>query len=104
MRGQAARPAYDAEMDLRHLASDRRTAIAIALTVASLVAVSALVAILEGPIGVPNASSAYLLAVLVCAMTFGTGAGILAAVGGALLYDFLFVEPVHTFVVLDPGE
>ena len=91
-------------MDLRHLATERWSASTVLFTVASLIAVSGLVAILEGPIGVPNASSAYLLAVLVCAMAFGTGAGILAAFGGFLLYDFLFVEPVHTFVVTEPGE
>ncbi len=91
-------------MELRHLAGDRRRAVAIGLTVASLIAVSGLVAILEGPVGIPNASSAYLLAVLICAMTFGTGAGILAAVGGFLLYDFLFVPPLYTLVVSDPGE
>lgn len=93
-----------AAMDLRHLATERWSATTVLFTVASLIAVSGLVAILEGPIGVPNASSAYLLAVLVCAMAFGTGAGILAAFGGFLLYDFLFVEPVHTFVVAEPGE
>ena len=90
-------------MDLRHLAATERwSATTVLFTVASLIAVSGLVAILEGPIGVPNASSAYLLAVLVCAMAFGTGAGILAAFGGFLLYDFLFVEPIHTFVVERP--
>jgi two-component system sensor histidine kinase KdpD len=62
------------------------------------------VAVLEGPVGVPNASSAYLLAVLVCAMAFGTVAGVLAAVGGFLLYDFLFIQPLYTFTVGDPGE
>ena len=44
----------------------------------------------------PNASSAYLLAVLVSAMSFGTTAGIVAAFGGFLLYDFLFIEPLYT--------
>ncbi|HSS36781.1 MAG TPA: ATP-binding protein [Patescibacteria group bacterium] len=91
-------------MDLRHLATERWSASTVLFTVASLIAVSGLVAVLEGPIGVPNASSAYLLAVLVCAMAFGTWSGILAAIGGFLLYDFFFVEPIHTFVVSDPGE
>ena len=84
--------------------SGRRTIVSLLLTLAALVAVSFLVAFLEGPIGVPNASSAYLLAVLVCAMAFGTTAGIVAAVGGFLLYDFLFIEPLYTFTVSNPGE
>ncbi len=74
------------------------------LTVLTLIVVSGLVAVLEGPVGVPNASSAYLLAVLVSAMAFGTTAGVLAAFGGFLLYDFLFIPPLHTFTVADPGE
>ena len=86
------------------MGTERFSATAVLLTVGSLIVVSGLVAVLEGPIGVPNASSAYLLAVLVCAMAFGTGAGILASFGGFLLYDFFFVPPIHTFTVDDPGE
>jgi two-component system sensor histidine kinase KdpD len=91
-------------VELRRIQAERRTALSLTLTIGSLIAVSGLVAVLEGPIGVPNASSAYLLAVLVCAMEFGTAAGVVAAVGGFLLYDFLFIEPVYTFTVGDPGE
>ena len=95
---------YDAIMELRRLAPRRRTAVSLGITVLVLIAVSGLVAVLEGPIGVPNASSAYLLAVLVCSMAFGTTAGVIAAFGGFLLYDFLFIEPLYTFTVGDPGE
>jgi two-component system, OmpR family, sensor histidine kinase KdpD len=91
-------------VDLWRIPARRRTVVSLGLTIAALVAVSGLVAVLEGPIGVPNASSAYLLAVLVSAMSFGTTAGIVAAFGGFLLYDFLFVEPLYTFTVGDPGE
>ena len=91
-------------MEQWRIPARRRTVVSLALTIAALIAVSGLVAVLEGPIGVPNASSAYLLAVLVSAMSFGTTAGIVAAFGGFLLYDFLFVEPLYTFTVGDPGE
>ena len=91
-------------MDLRRVRAQRRTVLSLALTAGSLIVVSGLVAVLEGPIGVPNASSAYLLAVMVSAMAFGTVAGVLAAVGGFLLYDFLFIQPLYTFTVGDPGE
>ena len=96
--------AYDAAMELRRLPPRRRTAVSLGLTVLTLIVVSGLVAVLEGPVGVPNASSAYLLAVLVSAMAFGTTAGVLAAFGGFLLYDFLFIQPLYTFTVADPGE
>ena len=91
-------------MELRRLPPRRRTAVSLGLTVLILIGVSGLVAVLEGPVGVPNASSAYLLAVLVCAMAFGTTAGVIAAFGGFVLYDFLFIEPLYTLTVGDPGE
>ena len=47
--GRAERRAYDADMDLRHLATERWSASTVLFTVASLIAVSGLVAILEGP-------------------------------------------------------
>lgn len=89
---------------MERLRIGQRTILSFGLTLASLAAVSVLVAVLEGPVGVPNASSAYLLAVLVCAMEFGTAAGIVAAIGGFLFYDFLFIQPLYTFTVADPGE
>ena len=62
------------------------------------------VAVLEGTFGVPNASAAYLLAVVAAAALIGTGSAIVAAVGGFLAYDYFFTEPLHTLTVQDPGE
>jgi two-component system sensor histidine kinase KdpD len=91
-------------MEFDRLSNARRLSLSLTGTSVALVAASGLVAYLEGPVGVPNASSAYLLAVLLSAMAFGTVAGIVAAVGAFLLYDFLFVAPLYTFTVGDPGE
>ena len=77
---------------------------AVALSALSLAASSVAVYFLEGSAGVPNAAPAYLVAVVVVGLTAGTIAAVTTAVGAFLLYDFLFVHPVHTLVVADPGE
>ena len=77
----------------------RVAAITMALAVAS-----AGVAVLEHQIRIDNASSVYLLAVIVLAVRLGTASGLAGAIGSFLAYDFLFVEPVHTFAVVDAGE
>jgi two-component system, OmpR family, sensor histidine kinase KdpD len=72
---------------------------------AAAVAVASIgVAILESEVGVPNASSLYLVAVAAIAIRFGIPGAILTAVASVLVYDFLFVNPVHTLTVSDPGE
>jgi two-component system sensor histidine kinase KdpD len=71
----------------------------VALTLATL-----LVLFLEGVAGVPNAHAAYLLAVIALAVQLGTIEAIAGAIGGFLLANFLFTEPVLTFTVVDPGE
>jgi two-component system sensor histidine kinase KdpD len=82
----------------------RKLVRALLLVPALLGATTVLVALLEDVVGVPNASSTYLLAVLVAAGAYGTPAAVVAAVGAFLLYDFLFIEPLYTFTVRDPGE
>ncbi|MEJ7749134.1 MAG: DUF4118 domain-containing protein, partial [Candidatus Limnocylindrales bacterium] len=71
---------------------------------ATLLLATGLVAVLESLVRVPNASAAYLLGVIVLAVGLGTVEAVLAALGSFLAYDFLFVQPVHTLVVVDPGE
>jgi two-component system sensor histidine kinase KdpD len=77
---------------------------AVALGAVSLAATSVVVYLMEHSAGVPNASAAYLVAVVVVGVTSGTIAAVSTAVGAFLLYDFLFVQPLHTLVVADPGE
>ncbi len=88
------------------MSSTRRRDLAgpLAVAIASLAAATAAVAVLQGYIGVPNASAVYLAAVVAIAFVAGTWGAVIAAVASFLLYDFLFVHPVYTFTVADPGE
>ena len=60
-----------------------------------------LVELFEGRLGVANADTVYLLAVVAAAVAFGTLAAIGTAIGSFLLYNFFFVRPVLTFAVAD---
>jgi K+-sensing histidine kinase KdpD len=84
--------------------SVRQAAIGIAATAALLALVSGLVWFLEDRVGVPNASSVFLLAVVVAASRFGTRMAVVAAVGASLVYDLFFIEPRFTVRVSDPVE
>src|SRR5438270_1129646 len=70
----------------------------LALTVAT-----AAVLILERVIGIRQASSVYLLAVATVAIAFGSAAAAGTAIGGFLVYNFLFVQPLYTFSVGEPS-
>jgi two-component system, OmpR family, sensor histidine kinase KdpD len=76
----------------------------LAVSVPSLVVATLAVAFLQQYIGVPNGSAVYLAAVVATALVAGTSGAVVAAVASFLLYDFLFVHPLHTFRVDDPGE
>jgi two-component system sensor histidine kinase KdpD len=82
----------------------RRLLIAGTSTVLALILSTGLVWLLEQRFGVPNASSAYLLAVVAIAVAYGTVAATATAVGAFLAYDFLFTQPLYTFTVADPEE
>jgi two-component system sensor histidine kinase KdpD len=75
----------------------------LAAAVPSLAGATLAVALLQSA-GVPNASVVYLAAVVATAFAAGTWGAAVAAVASFLLYDFLFVLPLHTFTVEDPGE
>ena len=70
----------------------------------ALAIATALVALLEGSLGIANASPIYLLTVVVV----GSRSGTLAAIGTTLvafvLYDVVFTEPQWSLVVADPEE
>lgn len=72
--------------------------------VVALTGATGLVAVLESLVRVPDASPAYLLAVIVLGVGLGTVAAVIGAIGAFLAYNFLFVEPIHTLTVVDPGE
>lgn len=72
-------------------------------TVTLLAVTTVAVAALEHTVGVANASSVYLVAVVLCALLVGTDGAVVTAVGSAGLYNFMFTEPRYTFVVHEPG-
>jgi two-component system sensor histidine kinase KdpD len=76
----------------------------LAIGLPALAAATALVWLLEDRLGVLNASPVYLLAVVATALVAGTAGALLAAIGGILLYDYLFVHPTYTLEISDPGE
>ncbi|MFI5261358.1 MAG: ATP-binding protein [Candidatus Limnocylindrales bacterium] len=83
----------------------RRPVALVAAATASLAVATVLVAWLQGaPLDVPNASAVYLVAVVVVAVSGGTWAAVGCSVAAFLLYDFLFIQPLYTLTVAEPGE
>src|SRR4029078_4964951 len=76
----------------------------VAVAFPALAAATIAVALFEAYLRVPNASSVYLAAVVLTAFVAGTWGAVIAAVASFVLYDFLFVQPLHTLDVEDPGE
>jgi two-component system sensor histidine kinase KdpD len=76
----------------------------VAVALPALAGATVAIIVLEDYVGVPNASAVYLAAVVATAFVAGTSGAIVAAVASFLLYDFLFVHPIYTFTVADPGE
>ncbi len=76
----------------------------LAVAVPSLVGATLAIGFLREVIGVPDASAVYLAAVVATAFVSGTWGAVVAAVASFLLYDFLFVIPIYTLTVADPGE
>jgi two-component system sensor histidine kinase KdpD len=82
----------------------RRWAAALGVMALLLAASTLIVAVLQGPLGLPDASSAYLPAIVLVAALLGTLAAVAASAAAFLLYDFLFVAPTLTFAVATPAE
>lgn len=82
-----------------------QTPLSAVLVVGSALVVATVVAtILQGGVGVTDASPVYLLAVVVASALFGTTAAVVTSLLSVLLYDFLFTEPRLTLAVADPQE
>jgi two-component system sensor histidine kinase KdpD len=52
----------------------------------------------------PNLSMIFLAAVLLCAVSRGVMAAIVAAVVSFLAYNFFFIPPIYTFTIAEPHE
>ncbi len=81
----------------------RRLVRPVATGIASLALATVIIALFQDA-GVPNASVVYLAAVVATAFVGGTIGAIASATAAFILYDFLFVQPVLTLTVSDPGE
>jgi two-component system sensor histidine kinase KdpD len=84
--------------------SVRRIARVAGAAILALGATTLVVGVLEGRLGVPNASATYLLAVVAMAVAFGIPAAVATSIGSFLLYDVLFVRPTGALGVADPEE
>jgi len=82
----------------------KRIAVVAAAVVLGVALSTVVVATLERWLGVPNASSLYVVAVAAVAILFGIAGAALTAVTGVLVYDLLFTEPIGTLTVADPVE
>ncbi len=60
--------------------------------------------LLTGLTPVPNLSMLFLVAVLLTAVNFGIWPAIYASALSFLVYNFFFIEPLHTFTIAEPYE
>jgi two-component system sensor histidine kinase KdpD len=67
--------------------------------VIALAGATVLAALLEEALEIDNASPVYLLAVVAVAIRIGTTPAVATAIGGVLVYNFLFVDPRFTLIV-----
>lgn len=58
--------------------------------------------LLTRALDVRNIALAFLMAVLASAATAGLGPALFASVVGAFVFNFLFLDPLHTFAISDP--
>ena len=74
-----------------------------AIGLLSVAAVTVLIGALEPPWRVANVSMLYLIGVLAAASVAGSGPAIVVSIAAFLVFNWFFVEPVHTLTVADPS-
>jgi K+-sensing histidine kinase KdpD len=74
------------------------------IAITAVVAVTLLIGLIETRIHIASIAMLYLLAVLATATLAGRAAAIAASIASFLIYNWFFVEPLHTFQVGDPNE
>src|SRR3970282_907415 len=87
---------------MRHDALTARVELAVAAGLAAALA-TLVIAGLEPPLGVPNASNVSLAAVAAIAIRYGVAGASLTAVVSVLVYDVLFTEPRFPLTLSGPG-
>jgi two-component system sensor histidine kinase KdpD len=70
----------------------------------SLALATALAALIHLQLGVSDAATVYLLAVVAVGMGYGSWMAVSTSVASFLLYDFFFVQPLYTFAIAAPEE
>src|SRR3954468_9030359 len=81
-----------------------RSWIGYAVAIAGVALVSAAIGAILPVTRIANASMLYLVVVLAVATLFGSGPAVLASILAFLAFNWLFVEPLHTFAVSDAEE
>lgn len=82
----------------------RDAARVLGVVAAALAVTSIIVFCLERLAAVPDASALYIVAVVAVAVREGPAAAVVAALGSFLVYNFLFILPLHTFAVTNPAD
>lgn len=82
----------------------RRAAVVLGAAVASVVAVTPIVVVLEQVTDIENASPVYLVAVVASAVAAGPMAGVASALLAVAAYNLLFTEPRFTLLVHETGD
>ncbi|MFJ9614436.1 DUF4118 domain-containing protein [Streptomyces noursei] len=82
----------------------RRLGAAAAGAVVLLPLLTLLLTVVRGPMGLAGALVLYLLVIVVVALVGGVVPALLAAVAAALLADYSFIAPVHSFDIERPEE
>lgn len=98
---KAERPEAATRFPLPALASYRQSALIAAGLTAAIAAAGKLVYVFAE---LPNISLLFLLAVLGSAVLGGYVSAFIAAILSALAYNFLFIDPLHTFTITAPHE
>ena len=74
------------------------------IAIGAVTLVTLAIGLIETRIHIASIAMLYLLAVLATASLAGRGAAIVASIASFLVYNWFFVEPLHTFQVGDPNE
>ncbi|MBN9055800.1 MAG: sensor histidine kinase KdpD, partial [Rhizobiales bacterium] len=98
---KAEKPEAATRFPLPALASYRQSALIAAGLTAAIAAAGKLVYVFAE---LPNISLLFLLAVLGSAVLGGYVSAFIAAILSALAYNFLFIDPLHTFTITAPHE
>lgn len=95
------KPAAKAGFSVPGIASFRQSA---AIAVAFVGVTAAVGKMIDAVAELPNISLLFLLAVLGAAVMGGYASAFIAAALSALAYNFLFIDPLHTFTITAPHE